>query len=466
MRPLADLCLRQTLLAPVEAAERLLSQMASPARLLVAVSGGSDSLGLLLALATAAKRYSDPSIFLLAATIDHGLRPEAAAEAVRVAEFCAGLGIPHVTRRWSAPKPAAGLSAAARDARYELLAAVADEYAVSAILTGHTLDDQFETLAMRQARLGSPTVGARVGEDVTSPGLSGMAPAVLLHRRHALLRPFLATRRHAIRAWLAAEGVGWVEDPSNTDMHYERARTRASLAPIPDEVAAARLSAITAAGAARNRLAEAAADLLDRYLVVQEGVVARLDGDALGADPAVLSHALATLVAVLGGRNHLVGADSMQRLGVWLSSGRPGRLTVGRVMLQRRRDAVFLVRESRDLGPLLVTPGETALWDGRFRITNQSDAVIRVGPGDAEPAAAVVRFAGAPPAVALAGLRAHPAPFQPGEGERQKVTAEPVLRPFDHFALQFDWKLVNSLAKHMGLACFPPSPFNVFARIT
>jgi tRNA(Ile)-lysidine synthase len=453
------------LLAPLEAAEHLLSQYPAPARLLIAISGGSDSTGLLLALSAALKQHRGPPISLIAATIDHGLRPEAAAEARRVAEICAALDIQHSIRRWDGEKPASGISAAARAARYRLLGALAEEQAASAILTGHTLDDQFETIAMRQSRGDGAGVQALPSSSRgPSPGLAGMAPAVILARRHFLLRPLLSTRRAALRAFLADRGIGWIEDPSNEDARYERARIRQALPPVTDAQAVARLSDISAAGARRTGLADAAADLFEAHLTLREGVVARLAADALAMDPPILSHAVATLIAVLGGRSHLVASHSMRRVETWLSTGDPGRLTVGRVMLQRRRDALFLVRESRDLHDIVIQPGEARIWDDRFRIENNGDEPVHVGPHAPQPEAAAKRFEAAPPAVALSALRALPRVRTVGKGERQKVTVEPMLAPFDQFAAQFDWNVVNSLAIRMGLACFPPCPFNVFAR--
>jgi tRNA(Ile)-lysidine synthase len=451
------------LLTPVEAALRLLSKFSAPARLLIAVSGGSDSIGLLLAFSDALKQYHGPPVTLLAATIDHGLRPEAADEAQYVARFCTDRSVLHVIRRWEGTKPVSGISAAARTARYNLLMEIAEELGADAIVTGHTLDDQFETIAMRQQRSGEDGL-APAQLNGFSLGLAGMAPAVILARRHLLLRPLLSTRRAAIRMMLTEQGIGWIDDPSNIDVRYERARTRQMLHPVTDGQAVLQLNAINEAGLARRGLVGAAAQMVERHITLTDAVLARVDNAAFAEDQAVFVHALATLIAVLGGRSHLIDAERMERLQSWLATGKAGRQTVGRVMLQRRRDGLFLARESRDLTPFQVTPGRTHIWDGRWRIENRGDVVVTVGPHAPDRKAAVERFPLAPPAVALAGLRALPLLEWAGEGERHKVTVEPVLRPFDQFASEFDWKLVNSLAIRVGLACFPPWPFNDFAR--
>ena len=170
-------------LSPQRAAERFLASIAKPARLLVAISGGSDSAGLLLSLVQA--NASDSDVSIDAVTIDHALRPESADEAVSVAAFCRRLGVRHFIRRWHEEKPRTGISAASREARYRLLMDIADEIDATAILTGHTLDDQAETVAMRAAR----------DEGEGNLGLAGMADTVLLDRRRWLLRPFLHCRR-------------------------------------------------------------------------------------------------------------------------------------------------------------------------------------------------------------------------------------------------------------------------------
>lgn len=154
--------------APLAAASAFVESLRKPTHILVAISGGSDSTGLLLALQEA-KAADDDGLRLSAVTVDHALRPESADEARKVAMLCAELGIPHTTRRWDGPKPASGLSEASRLARYRLIADVAREIGADLVVSGHTIGDQRETVAMRAARSG--------GSD--NLGLSGMADAVL-----------------------------------------------------------------------------------------------------------------------------------------------------------------------------------------------------------------------------------------------------------------------------------------------
>ncbi len=461
------------LLSPEAAITHLLADLPKPARLLVAISGGSDSTGLLVALRNSVLS-ADISchIEILAVTVDHALRPQSAGEAQAVARLCQQLAVPHFIRRWEGEKPATGLSAAARAARYRLLCQTADAVGATAILSGHTFDDQIETLVMRKARVrdeggslvedAAPDLNALSAENLSNLGLAGMAPAVLVERRHWLLRPFLNVRRAEIRALLQASGIGWIDDPSNVDPRSERARTRRVLTDRP-EVGAALIQAAADVGAERVRLGKAAADLFARHLTIERGVLARLEAQAFLAEPAVLAYALASLTAVLGGRAHLPGRESLRRIVAFVGEGAPGRLTVGRVLFQRQKDALFMARESRDLPESPLGHAQDMLWDGRFRVQLPAGECGPVKPGAADRMAAQALFPQAPPALSLAAFRSLPNSYD-GVQAPDGVLIEPVLQPYHAFLPAFDVDIANSLAALMGLHAFAALPFNVFDR--
>ena len=119
--------------------------------LILAVSGGADSTALLVLAARWAKRLKHPPK-LVAVTIDHGLRAEAAREAAAVRRLARRFGVAHRTLRWQGRKPGTGLQEAARNARYRLLAQAAASAGYVHILTAHTMDDQAETVLFRLAR--------------------------------------------------------------------------------------------------------------------------------------------------------------------------------------------------------------------------------------------------------------------------------------------------------------------------
>lgn len=179
----------------------------------IAVSGGPDSLALLL-LAAAARPGQ-----IAAATVDHALRPESRVEAEAVAGLCAELGVPHATlpADWD-PKPGSGIQERARIMRYRLLVDWARERRLDVLATAHHLDDQAETLLMRMAR------GAGVR------GLAAMRPVTRIAGEIMLVRPLLGWRHSELRAVCAAAGVEPVRDPSNEDEQFERVRVRNALA--------------------------------------------------------------------------------------------------------------------------------------------------------------------------------------------------------------------------------------------
>ena len=187
--------------------------VAPGARIGIAVSGGPDSLALLLLAAEARAGAVE------AATVDHALRPESRAEAEFVAEVCAKLGVPHtiLTADWD-EKPDSALQERARLMRYRLLGEWARQRALTALLTAHHLDDQAETLLMRLAR------GAGVR------GLAGMRRAARVPGVDmALLRPLLGWRHSDLEAVCSAAAVDPVRDPSNHDERFERVRVRKAL---------------------------------------------------------------------------------------------------------------------------------------------------------------------------------------------------------------------------------------------
>jgi tRNA(Ile)-lysidine synthase len=184
------------------------------ARIGIAVSGGPDSLALLLLAARARAGKIE------AATVDHALRQSSREEAEMVAGICARLDVPHaiLTAVWD-DKPATAIQERARDERYRLLAQWATERKLDAVATAHHLDDQAETLLMRLAR-GS---GAR--------GLAGMrALAVVPGSEVPLLRPLLGWRRSELKRICTGAGLDPARDPSNDDEQFERIRVRRALA--------------------------------------------------------------------------------------------------------------------------------------------------------------------------------------------------------------------------------------------
>lgn len=328
------------LMAPLGPFER-------PPSIAVAVSGGSDSLGLGLLLA---EWVRDRGGQLIVLSVDHGLRAEAAAECARVAEVFTAIPCcsAHVLR-WSGEKPERGLQATARAVRYALLADWCRAHGVLHLAVGHTADDQAETVAMRQAH-GSGSLG-----------LAGMAAS----RPEAgvrLLRPLLPVSRSAIRDWLRSRGQGWIEDPSNALTKFERVRIRQSLGASEAEQL---LQVAQQAGSARDRSERAAAALLANAAQVHDSGYTAIGLEPfLATEREVQATALRQIMLPVSGADY---ASDLESIMAAVASGGHGAWTLGGCQLQVLQDRLCVFREAAAISaPVQVAPGWSGRWDSRF----------------------------------------------------------------------------------------------------
>jgi tRNA(Ile)-lysidine synthase len=194
--------------------ERLFDPLELYEKLGLAVSGGPDSLALMLLAARWARGSGRPALFVY--TVDHGLRPEAAAEAAMVVREAEALGLPARSLRWEGDKPSRGIQAAARAARYRLMAEAMDLDDVAILATAHHLGDQAETVLMRLAH----------GSGIE--GLRGMDALSLVEGCY-VVRPLLGVRPEVLREVVSDAGLSPAYDPSNADENYERVRWRLML---------------------------------------------------------------------------------------------------------------------------------------------------------------------------------------------------------------------------------------------
>jgi len=350
--------------------------------LAAAVSGGSDSMALLLLAVEAARAQGKP---IIAATVDHGLRAEAADEARWVQDQCARLGVPHAILHWRGEKPATGIPAAARQARYALLARWARDQDADRILLGHTLDDQAETVAYRIASNG----GAR--------GAAGLRPLSVCPiwpegRGILLSRPLLKTRRADLQTYLRDLGQSWVDDPSNEDLHYGRPRMRAKLAALSETIPGfiPRLADIGEKLSAEQIEIEAQAlDLLAEHLSFDAYGAAMLDPAPLRAAPRdVRTAALTFAILAVSGEAHAPPLASIPAVwakleakvcAVTLGGARIGRLGAkfGHALLLTRDPGAAIGRPAPK-ADIILQPGATGIFDGRFAVS--------AGAGAAGPA--------------------------------------------------------------------------------
>ena len=453
------------------------------ASIVAAVSGGSDSLATLLLLGDHLRR-TNPDTALLAVTVDHGLRRESAAEAANVAALCASRGIAHRTMVWSGAKPTTGLAAAARAARYRLITQAAAEAGSDMIVTGHTADDQAETVTMRGAR----------GDGL---GLAGMAPATLLDGQVWVVRPLLSTRRQTLRDFLSKQGVDWIDDPTNTDRRFERPRIRTELADDEPRIEAA-LKGAAAAAARRTSLGEAAAALIGAHASLVSPGLVRLGPEFLAAGDAETVHTLRVLLAAMGGTSFLPDEGRVRALLMRLRAA-PLRTALSRTLVDSRRAGIFLHREHRGLpGTPPASPGTSpesapspsrggreptslpsspsmgevarrargggsaagddivmadgAIWDGRFRI-HAPEGSVGVATVGAQTAKKIEPDPAVPASLARAGLAAEPLLAGPGIAVR-------LAPPFSFVLPSFDLAAARAVADLLEAPKFPPSPWH------
>jgi tRNA(Ile)-lysidine synthase len=238
-------------------AKRLFADLKGVPALVLAVSGGPDSIALMW-LAARWRRTLRRGPRLIAVTIDHGLRPEAAREARDVKRMARTLDLPHRTMRWTGAKPKTGLPAAARTARYRLLAQAARAHGATHILTAHTRDDQAETLLMRLLR---------------GSGIAGLSAMARQSEREGVLlaRPFLQVPKSQLIATLKKAKIDFADDPTNRDQNFTRPRLRALMPVLAAEGGDIRNLARLASRLARaNAAVEVLADGAERYLALSD----------------------------------------------------------------------------------------------------------------------------------------------------------------------------------------------------
>jgi tRNA(Ile)-lysidine synthase len=322
--------------------------------LAVAVSGGGDSMALvLLAHDWATERGGR----VTALTVDHALRPEAAAEAAQVAAWCQERGIAHAILTRSGAAPVHGVQAFARAARYALLDDWCRDHFVLHLLLAHQSEDQAETMVMRAAS----------GSGVD--GLAGMA-SVVERGAVRLLRPLLDVSRAQLRECLIARSQAWIEDPSNRNPAFTRVRIRDELTQAKPGLSHAERAAMARRyGAERARREVAVAQWLARFVTLDPAGFAAIDPHAFAGPEALAPKALGGVLATISGRPYPPRSERIERLYHELASGLPRDRTLGGCLILRRREKILICREpSAVAAPIPLAPGQEVCWDGRFRV--------------------------------------------------------------------------------------------------
>jgi len=412
-------------------ARTLLAPLTSSRGVALAVSGGADSLALMVTAACWRESRADLPVHVL--TVDHRLRPESGDEARYVAECAGSLGLSARRLVCTGPCPETGIEAAAREARYRLLFAAARDLGCDHLLTAHHRDDVAETFLMRLSR-GSGVFGlAAMRERIDVDGLT-------------LFRPFLDLPRSRLAATASAAGLAPVDDPMNRDPRFLRSRVRAAL-PVLDGVG---LSPELLAEAARRLTA--AAEAIDAQVdgVLRDGAsvsplgVVTLDAATVTQGPdAVRFRLMERVLTAAGGGDVPPRFAKLEALCAALADGDVPARTLGGALVCRRGARVTVCREPgrlRDVARPLA-PGRSVLWDRRFEVEVQADglALAVLGEEGLSAAGAGEKARSGPRAALLAlpavrrGGHVVAAPHLDGQGGAEatfrEVVGDRLMRP-------------------------------------
>jgi tRNA(Ile)-lysidine synthase len=360
----------------------------------VAVSGGPDSLALVL-LMDAWARARGGSV--LGLTVDHGLRADAAAEAAAVGAFLAARGIAHAVLPWTGDKPKSKIQEAARDARYRLLIEACAARGILHLAFAHHADDQAETVLFRQDR------------NSGDAGLAAM-PAQRSLGPVRLIRPLLGWSKAVLVAVCNAAGQEFFDDPSNHAKAFARTGLRQRLA---DSAARDVLfDRAVMAGKARARRDRDVADLLGRIAEARPDGAVILDPAGLyDAEPDLRSAALAAVLRAAGGNAYAPGVEVVDTLSRALHAEFRG-VNVAGCLVRPWRGAILICREAGRISDRIkLTPGIWQSWDRRFTLRSESDGFEVKALGVSGYTAVRRKIKSQLPSVVAAGL---PAIFQDG----------------------------------------------------
>lgn len=365
---------------PIDAAEAdlLLAPLSGLPAVALAVSGGADSTCLLWLAADWLKRRraaDAPAPDIVVFTVDHGLRPEARAEAEAVLSLCSRLGLPAELLTWSPPSDLTNLQAEARRARYALLGEAMARRGIEALATAHHRDDQIETFLDRLTR-GSGVHGLSAMRPDAADGPGGLR----------ILRPLLSVPGGRLRATLAAASIAHSDDPSNENPKFKRVRLRRLMVSLgsegldPDRL----LATVQRMASAAEALDAWGSQMLKQHFCQHPAGPARLARSALAALPAeVRLRLLQRILGHIGGEAYPPRFERLERLDRVLASSGTSRQTLAGCVIAADPVSLAFWREPgrQPAEAVDVQPGGSLLWDGRFRLSLSAAAgALRIGP--------------------------------------------------------------------------------------
>ena len=355
------------------ALEKCFENVSTQTDVALAVSGGPDSMALLLLVdrwrrARLARGQHAPELTIF--TIDHGLRKAAADECQFVQDKAIELGYEAEILQWDGEAPSTRIQEMAREIRYQLLAGACHLRGIKTLMTAHHLDDQAETVLMRLAR----------GSGVD--GLCAMAPQ---SRRYGLrlLRPLLEFEKSELLRELGVHDWKYVSDPSNKDPRFERVRLRERVSELKKLGLTSKMIGLTARRLRRAKTAlnETSDQFLVDHAFVSDYGTAHMDQLALfDAPDEIAIRALSKVLRMCGGSQEVPNMARLEKLTVRLKEDFSTNRTLAGCRLIAKGDFWLIAREAGRIVELEkpIMPGGCMFWDNRYIVCADKKAPKKI----------------------------------------------------------------------------------------
>lgn len=325
-----------------------------PKKIAVGVSGGSDSLSLLLLLKAWAEQRGASVICI---TVDHKLREESREEALFVRNICEKIGVKHVILDWEKDsQPSHGkLENLAREARYKLIGDFCERESIEFVAIGHTWSDQLETFEMRKS--------LKSGDF----GLAGMSRVRSLREKVKLIRPLMVFSRELLRDFLREKGIEWKDDPMNEDERFKRVACRKSVRNQGEEELRQKTYIIKSLGKKRADIEGRSVDFLQEHMNSDQVKYGYTILDAFlfrEIDEDVQRETLKRIVWNVGGKKYAQDVDDIL---LKFESQKRVSGSVGRCLIRYSGNQIAVFREDRNLDQKIAVEGDGEfLFDNRF----------------------------------------------------------------------------------------------------
>lgn len=332
----------------------------------VALSGGSDSVALLILLNEFSKKYK---LSLTSIIINHGLRKQSYRDSIRAQNISKEIGVSAEICNWIGTKPRSNLMSIARNHRYDLLAEKCKELRIKILFLGHHFDDQIETFLMRSKR----------GEN--NLGLACMEK-IVFKNGIMMIRPFLQIPKRRLINTCKKNKISWIEDPSNSDQQFERVRIRNYLKKITFKEKIDIETKITRVKEKRNDFHNLQKIFIEKStLIDHKGIIKVNKSDFLKKEETFKIEIIRTLLCKCSGKIYGPSFKSVKNLMNQIFIKKKNNQTLHSCTINVKNNIILFTREfsktySNMREDLVVYPKSTKLWDFRFFVTTETNILI------------------------------------------------------------------------------------------